>query len=117
MRRSASSSFAWQKRESCTPRSKSSSERSSARSPSSSFLTIVSSSAIAASKSLMVGESARFYGSGFQSRFQRFHGSKVPRTSQLSLASRERDLDAVAGRRAATASRRIAVRSSFQQTA
>src|SRR3954466_2387463 len=53
--RSRSSSFAWQKRESCTPRSNSSSDFSSARSPSSSRLTIVSSSAIADSKSLIVG--------------------------------------------------------------
>ena len=54
-RRSASSSFEWQKRESCTPRSNSSSDFSSARSPSSSVLTIVSSSAMADSKSLIVG--------------------------------------------------------------
>src|SRR4051812_35281198 len=59
-RRSASSSFAWQKRESCTPRSNSASDLSSARSPSSSVLTIVSSSAMADSKSLMVG-SMSFY--------------------------------------------------------
>src|SRR5687768_4237614 len=60
MRFSASSSRVWQKRESCTPRSYSSSDFSSARSPSSSFLTIVSSSAIAVSKSLIV-ESISFH--------------------------------------------------------
>src|SRR6185436_16924475 len=54
MRRSASSRRAWQKRERCTPRSYSCKEDSSGRSPSSSFFTMVSSSAIAASKSLMV---------------------------------------------------------------
>ena len=61
MRRSASSSLEWQKRDSCTPRSKSSSDFSSARSPSSSVLTIVSSSAIADSKSLMVGSMSRLF--------------------------------------------------------
>src|SRR6478672_8890445 len=53
MRRSASSRRAWQNRESWTPRSYKASDCSSARSPSSSFLTIDSSSAMAASKSLM----------------------------------------------------------------
>ena len=59
MRRSASSSFEWQKRDSCTPRSNSASDFSSARSPSSSVFTIVSSSAMADSKSLMVGSMAQ----------------------------------------------------------
>ena len=91
MRRSASSSFAWQKRESCTPRSKSASDFSSARSPSSSFLTIVSSSAIADSKSLMVGIGAHEFGSRFRTRVH-------VGPSQADLAVGERHLDAVAGR-------------------
>src|SRR5262245_54132670 len=61
MRRSASSRRAWQKRERCTPRSYSRSDSSRGRSPSSSFLTTASSSAIAASKSLMVVSDTPFH--------------------------------------------------------
>src|SRR5687768_39496 len=76
MRFSASSIRVWQKRDSCTPRSYSSSDFSSARSPSSSFLTIVSSSAMAASKSLIV-ESISFHHFTFQLALRQRHAHAV----------------------------------------
>jgi len=113
MRRSASSRRAWQKRDSSTPRSYSARDCSRVKSPSSSFLTIDSSSAIAASKPLIdVSEALEASTVHPHSRNQLF----VSRTSQSS-SPRASVTRTRSPRPVCRASRMMAVRSAFQQTA